>query len=74
MNEKSSTECMIEFQRKYAKAGRDPLLRSLCIKIREEGVLEGRHLTRRSSRAAGTCACPEGDGCEFLRGDKCLAD
>ena len=39
--EKSSTEYMIEFQRKYPIAGSDPLLRDLCIKIREEGIKEG---------------------------------
>lgn len=50
MKDKSSTDYMVEFMRKYPEVAKDSLLRSLCIKIREEGVKEGEKNKRRKKQ------------------------
>ena len=58
MDNKTSVDYMVEFQRKYPGAGTDPILRDLCITIREESIAEGLRLSNRSSgRANSAISC-----------------
>ena len=74
MDEKTSVDYMVEFQRKYPGAGTDPILRDLCITIREESIAEGLRLSNRSSGRddAWVCSkCSQGGNkgplCDFCK-------